>query len=386
MSFLNNALINIYSIAVLMVIYHQANKQVDQKNTQHRLFLRMTELAMILLMVDIASRLDGRPDTVYASINAVGNFVMFLMSPVYPTLWLLYVQQQVEIDHQRKKKTLLGLLSLFITHAVLVLVSLKTGWYYHIDEANIYHRGPFFGIPVLFTVAIIGYSYYLILNHRNFMAKRRYLALICFAIPPLIGIVLQVLFYGATLVLSGVVLSLLIVYFSIQNQRIHTDFLTGVFNRNKLDNYMEKRIKSVDTEGTFSALLIDLDDFKLINDEFGHDVGDEALEIAANLLNSVIGKEDVLSRYGGDEFCILLNHPDEKYLEMVVNRIHTVFDGFNQSGEKPYLLGLSIGRGIFNPMEMQTATDFLRFIDRQMYHEKRLKKSKSLQNQGKRSS
>lgn len=383
MSFLNNALINIYSIAVLMVIFHQASKQVDKDNRQHQIFLRMIQMAVVLLLVDIASRLDGRPDTAYASINAAGNLVMFLMSPVYPILWLLYVQVQVVNDAKNTKKMMNFLKGCFAAHVLTVLGSLKFGWYYYIDAENIYHRGPFFGVPVMFTMAIIGYSYYLILRHRNYMAKKNYLALIFFAVPPILAIGLQYLFYGATLVLSGVVLSILIVYFSIQNQRIHTDFLTGVYNRNKLDHYLERRVKHIAIEGPFSAILIDLDDFKAINDNLGHDIGDEALELAASLLSACIDKEDILARYGGDEFCIVLKSGDASHLKLVVSRIAHTFEAFNKSGQKDYHLSVSIGKGTFDPESMVTANDFLRLIDRQMYHDKRLKKSKSLQLQRK---
>ena len=368
-----------------MLVFHQASRQVDKDNKQHQIFLRMIQLAMVLLLVDIASRLDGRPDTAYASINAMGNFVMFLMSPVYPTLWLMYVQSQVVNNSAKTKKMFNFLKGCFAVHVLTVIGSLEFGWYYYIDAENIYHRGPFFGVPVMFTMAIIGYSYYLILQHRNYMAKKNYLTLIFFAVPPILGIVLQYLFYGATLVLSGVVLSLLLVYFSIQNQRIHTDFLTGVYNRNKLDHYMERRVKLAGVEGPFSAILIDLDDFKTINDTLGHDMGDDALEMAASLLSACIDKEDILARYGGDEFCIVLRTGEPSHLRLVISRIEHAFEAFNKSGQKEYKLYLSIGKGTYDPETMETANDFLRHIDRQMYHDKRLKKSKSLQLQGKRS-
>ncbi|NLM09823.1 MAG: diguanylate cyclase [Clostridiaceae bacterium] len=82
------------------------------------------------------------------------------------------------------------------------------------------------------------------------------------------------------------VLSLLVVFLKIQNYSMHTDYLTGVNNRKKLDAYLKERV-SLSTEGKgFSAVLIDINSFKYINDTFGHDIGDNALETAAKLLKS----------------------------------------------------------------------------------------------------
>ena len=87
----------------------------------------------------------------------------------------------------------------------------------------------------------------------------------------------------------------------IEKDIIH-DKLTGVFNRKGLDKYFDENKK---------FLLLDLDNFKYINDTFGHEKGDEILKYFASLLNEYF-KGDIIARWGGDEFIVLSNEEREK--------------------------------------------------------------------------
>lgn len=86
-----------------------------------------------------------------------------------------------------------------------------------------------------------------------------------------------------------------------------TDHLTGVGNRRSLDQKLAHEISRVRRYGgKLSFLIADLDDFKSINDEFGHEAGDTALRTAAEIMASMVRDTDVLTRFGGDEFCIVM--------------------------------------------------------------------------------
>ena len=84
------------------------------------------------------------------------------------------------------------------------------------------------------------------------------------------------------------------------NRELYTDALTGIYNR----RYYEERIKNSDM--TAGIAMIDLDDFKLYNDIYGHDMGDRVLKTVADAINHCIRKTDKLVRYGGDEFLLIL--------------------------------------------------------------------------------
>ena len=118
----------------------------------------------------------------------------------------------------------------------------------------------------------------------------------------------QTLIYGVPFVLNSIVL-LLVVFLNIQNHILYTDYLTGVNNRKRLDAYLNEKVSLSAREKGFSAILIDIDNFKHINDTYGHNMGDEALESTANLLKTCLRTGD-FARYGGDEFCVVLDVSD----------------------------------------------------------------------------
>lgn len=118
-----------------------------------------------------------------------------------------------------------------------------------------------------------------------------------------------------------------------------------------------------------------MDNFKRINDEFGHKIGDEALIESVRIFKSSVRSSDFVGRYAGDEFVIVFDTTDQTNLENLASRIHQTADKFNTSADKFYTLTYSIGMGIFDPLIDQTIDNFIKRIDQDMYTVKRRKKT-----------
>ncbi|MBC8457199.1 MAG: diguanylate cyclase [Deltaproteobacteria bacterium] len=103
-----------------------------------------------------------------------------------------------------------------------------------------------------------------------------------------------------------------------------TDALTGIANRRQLINFLDQEIaRSERTGSPFALLMIDLDHFKEVNDQYGHQVGDEVLKRLVAAFNKKLRKIDLLARYGGEEFCVVLpDTPSPKALE-VADKLRT---------------------------------------------------------------
>ncbi|OLN22206.1 hypothetical protein BTO30_10680 [Domibacillus antri] len=114
-----------------------------------------------------------------------------------------------------------------------------------------------------------------------------------------------------------------------------TDPLTGLLNRRTMYGHLHEAMEKEKKDHTpFSILLMDVDNFKKFNDTYGHECGDIVLKTCSELLSKAILKEDVVSRWGGEEFLILLNGADEKegvaraeQLRMIVEKQQVVYEG-----------------------------------------------------------
>lgn len=366
--------INAYSILLLIIIYFHSQKYGEKTSLLHTLYRMIIQITILMLFVDIFSRLDGKPHTFYPVVNHIGNFMIFLLSPVIPSMWLLFVYHYVFPEEDIKRQLIYPLLAINVLHAVLLVLSQFFGWFYHIDIHNIYHRGPLFLLSAFITVALLIVAYIFIVVNRKKIEKKQYYSLLFFSIPPFVCIILQIVFYGVSLVLNSVVLSLLIVYLNVQNHSMYIDYLTDVYNRKKLEIFLKEKVSNSTDEKSFSAIMIDLNDFKSINDTFGHDMGDDALQIAAKLLKSCLRSNDLIARYGGDEFCIILESSDTKDLEIIVARINSCIEKCNASSDRPYKLGFSMGYAVYDYHSRMKAEDFQKQIDRLMYENKRINK------------
>lgn len=101
-----------------------------------------------------------------------------------------------------------------------------------------------------------------------------------------------------------------------------TDYLTGLFNRKVLDKHMQNKVEIATSNYTFSAILLDIDNFKSINDCFGYYEGDIALISTANILRDSVSQKGFIARYGGDEFCIVFDLDDSSDLETAIHSIN----------------------------------------------------------------
>lgn len=288
-----------------------------------------------------------------------------------PCYSLAIFHDQVFDDERKAMRLFLPLGIINLAFGAVLVYSGRYGWFYYIDSDNIYHRGPLFWIPVSVVMLLIVAAFAVTVSNRRKLDRRSFYSLIFFAVPPFICVLLQTAFYGTSLVLSGVVLSMLVVFINIQNNRLHTDYLTGLGNRKKLDLYLGKKIKQCSGRKVFSAILIDINNFKRINDTYGHEAGDDALLFAAKMLKRCIRNDDFIARYGGDEFCIVLDVSDENELKEIVGKIKSRLEECSDSGNCTYKLNFSMGYAVYDPSVHRNAKRFIRHIDLLMYENKR---------------
>ena len=148
------------------------------------------------------------------------------------------------------------------------------------------------------------------------------------------------------------------------------DPLTRVANRRKFQEEVERAIEKADElNQPFALLFFDLNRFKVVNDTFGHDVGDELLKYVAARVASILRKPDILARLGGDEFGLLLHNCNEDGVDLVVERMLDNVQRPFKVGENNLVADLSIGAAYY-PQNGKNLTELLRHADSAMYQAK----------------
>jgi diguanylate cyclase (GGDEF)-like protein len=164
-----------------------------------------------------------------------------------------------------------------------------------------------------------------------------------------------------------------------------TDPLTGLHNRRYLEVRLSEELnRSRRYDVPMSFMMIDIDDFKYYNDRNGHQAGDRALEITAQCLRSTLRKADVASRYGGEEFSILLPQATLNEAGMIADRLRrTIMNTRFPHGEHQPLgsVTVSIGLSAVSP-SLDSVEAIIRAADRALYHAKSHGKNRAYAYQG----
>jgi Amt family ammonium transporter len=152
------------------------------------------------------------------------------------------------------------------------------------------------------------------------------------------------------------------------------DQLTGLAKRRLLVNELSRSILRLDRQDQTNAILfIDLDGFKAINDQYGHNAGDILLKEAANRIQTIIRKTDLAARFGGDEFVILLeNIQNESFAAQVADKIiHSIKQPIQLPNDVTGCVNASIGLKVFDGGSKKNVDDILNMADKAMYEAKR---------------
>lgn len=145
-----------------------------------------------------------------------------------------------------------------------------------------------------------------------------------------------------------------------------TDSLTGAYTHGYLQEVLELEMQHSLTHKTpLSVLVIDIDDFKKINDNYGHLFGDRVIKETAETVSANIRSEDIFGRHGGDEFLVIMPRTDKETASQVAERICS---GIAKNG---YLATVSIGVATFLGHEHQSGKDLLQQADANLYQAKR---------------
>ena len=356
-------------MVILILVFFNVRRRREQMLTEERLFLLLVySLALILVLDSLMWLLDGLAGGAVRYVNTAVTALYLIMNPVICMVWFFYVYNHVNTDGARPLKLLLPMCVPAAVNLALTVASVWTGLIFYFDSGNTYHRGRLFLVMALISLFYLVCAWAYAMVKRRHIPRHEFIPFSIFMILPFLGGFFQALFYGTSLVWVCTTISVLIIFIHIQNRRLHTDYLTGLFNRRHLDRFLSQRVSG---DGILLAgLMIDVDNFKSINDKYGHDTGDRALVDTSEILQKTFRKSDFIARYGGDEFFVIMDIREKSDIQLAISRLQDNVAAFNARGSAPYTISLSIGCDCFSDLKDASAKDFVSRLDTLMYEDK----------------
>ena len=260
----------------------------------------------------------------------------------------------------------------YLLYLLLIFINCFTDLFFYIDSNNRYQRGDGFWLIVVLSVIYIIASVVVIVlaitRNRGFRSEGKHILSGMLLVA--LGIILQLYFWEDSFVLLTFLLFMLIVFLRFQNLEMLVDPLTGLGNRRRMQLYIDKLSRK--RKGEFSAIVFDIDDFKDINDLYGHIYGDRILVIISKILEKSAGNKKITCiRYGGDEFIVIT--PKEE-VDGFIAKFKELLNEFNSKKVFPRKVDISIGVSEFTVNSEINMEYIINTADKLMYEKKKLKK------------
>lgn len=314
-------------------------------------------------------------------IISISNWLYFQALATISYLWLAYVSIKIEGPSVSVKRLWLMAVP-FLLYTAVALSNAATGFLFTVDANNLYLRGR--GI-VFHWVLTWGYlltaTVRTVLAYRkekNKIRRQEIRPMILFAIAPTLASILQMRFYGVSSAQAGVTVSIMMISLAAQNSHIITDPLTQLNNRRSLEAYFNRHLERYG-EKPLMLMMIDIDEFKKINDRFGHIVGDRVLiEVATELQRLCREAADYffLCRYGGDEFFIAGAGIDRESVHALTRSIHDAMKSLENKKALPCAIGVCVGYACDVCKTDKDIERLLKRADQSMYAEKLKRKQR----------
>jgi len=157
--------------------------------------------------------------------------------------------------------------------------------------------------------------------------------------------------------------------------KAHLDLLTGILNKRSFEEFVGETLKVLPEYQHHALILLDVDNFKGVNDTLGHEYGDKVLADIGNILRKTFNSDDFTGRLGGDEFCVFLNIPMPKqgnYMKLIEAKCEALSSAFHDNytgADNQYKVSASIGVAVF-PEHGRTFPELYRCADKALYESK----------------
>lgn len=354
--------INLMGLVVLFTIFIGSDWRIVRRTT--------TVKALLLMAISVAIGCILEPICyMQDSTSRIGSYILnsllHYVHCITPIGWIMMISTHLNVKISRIHK--IFLIVYLLVFVIVLVVNLFVPILFYIDDKGTYTRSAGYiiflvvGLSVVFDGVIISFK----TRHRSDRIK--FFPVWAFLIPALLGRAIQTVWYGLSTAVPFLAVSIGCCALCLQNERLYRDTHTHLYNRTYLKS-LEQRLKKQSSH-IFTAIFLDVNKFKSINDTYGHLEGDRALiRVAEALRDSVADKGEVI-RYAGDEFFILYNSSIDD-AKKLVDSINEQLSKLQIDTGKLYSLSVSAGIASLD-LKNESIDDVLDRTDKLMYENKR---------------
>ena len=297
-------------------------------------------------------------------------------------LWFLYFEAELESKIVKEKTPFICSMFLIFASLVMLIINIWVPFLFKIDKegANtILIRGNLFILiyACIFIYVLVSCIRCLIraFDPKYYAESSRLLVYASFPLIPLIAGSMQYNFQMVPITVCSLTLTVMIMYMVDVANQISQDSLTELNNRRNFMRVLQRSVNSIENDVQLYLLMLDLNEFKSINDNYGHVEGDHALIVFSEVLKKCISslkRRGILARYGGDEFIVMLIVDDESEVIDFINFIKNELINTNHLRNKGYNIETSVGYKRYD--ESMNIKELIDYADQELYIDKQKNK------------
>ena len=307
------------------------------------------------------------------------DFLIYVVMAAITYFWLQYVLAFEQVPNRNKPVNRFAVIFPFLVSTVALILNYCIAPQMLINKSldtlpvyNIY----LVTVPYIYMAAILFYTIRKARKEENPIEKRKHLFVGFFPLMVIVGGIIQMAFFPYIPIFCFTSLILMLIFY-IQSidQRISLDPLTGLNNRGQLRRYVSQS-SNLHQEGRMTVvIMMDIDDFKTINDTYGNAEGDKALIIVSDSIKKAINSHSMpsfIGRYGGDEFILIIHPVTLDEIEQLISEIRSEIK--SHTHELPYPLAISVGYDELRNKQDTFQNSILR-ADTKLYQDKKYRKN-----------
>ncbi len=355
---------NIFGIVLLAVLIAGNVWRFRERGSENAYLQLLLFFTFCTCVLDpIAYTADGRPGTIARIFVYGSNELLYLTNMFSGVFWLLFLAEHLNYRFSTAHRNVLGFS--IVLGLVLVILNNFVPIIFDISANNVYTRRYFWIYTIIdYGLLLDSLIIYLICKHRGGPLKS--FPVWIFFFPIIAGTVAQSLFYGISAISSCTAIAIAGVFSSIHGERVYRDKLTNVYNYAYLA-ILSREYKKKKKDLHVTGILVNVNSFKKINQNYGRVIGNRVLTKVTKVLNRAVGELGIIVRYSSDEFIAFINTTNEIAVSMCITRIKAGLNEVNTFSNS-YKLTTCICSQSYDTSK--TMDDFIDEIMRSMQEEK----------------